>query len=444
MKTHQYLSILILGAIATASLACSRQTAARNQAIPQPIFTSENPQSIYAADPNDSWNRIFRALFTRTVKARIASDLKEGAPFVSFRAWMGWLDLRISRDPINRTEIGDRAIEPLYPGFFTIDGPLQVLTEPGFSNLAAALRDAIAENKSRSPLERALMQADVWGAYDILYSIGPGIRRKDPALEDRKTKLLELLTRFIWKLALTPDEIKSLDNNYVRAITAARVPNIFAPESGWLEIELLRHRSHDAASDYRRAARVFVKPRSKPADPAAFVESLKHHQHLEEVEAVALVVQNLLIDTSGKVQPSSLFSDVQFRFFSNNLRSSLPSAEPRQFELSRKKLLTDPSSGGLIEFDPTAPAYLSAAGNDYNFATRIEEADAPVLVPLRTRCSQCHFEGLATIMTYSIHDIPPVPTVRVLNSSERALYMAQRKTEREDFKSLVSPGPHAR
>jgi hypothetical protein len=445
MHRHCQVSILVVTIIATASFACSRRTRARHEPIPQPLFTSENPQSIYAADPNDSWNRIFRALFTRTVKVRIGSDLKQGAPFVPFRVQMGPFDLRISRDAVSRTEIGDRAIEPLYPSFLTTDGVLQVFAEPQFSELRAALRDAIEEDKSRSPVERALMQSDVWAAYDILYTLGQG-RRRNPTLAGRKSELLELLRAFVRKLALTADQIKSLNNNYVTAVNAGRLPDIFSPENGWLEIELLPQRLHDEAGDYRRAARVFVKPRSTPSAPGEWVESLKHHQHLDEIEAVSLVVQNLFIDTTGNVVASSLFSDIQFRFFVRDPVTGSLSARPQQLELSRKKLLTEPSSGGLIKFEPQTPAYLTAAGNDYTFAMPIDDAGTPVLVPLRTRCTQCHGEALTTIMTYAIHDFVPLPTVKLLKSSdqEHVRYVAQRKTEREDFKSLVSPNPQAR
>jgi hypothetical protein len=418
---------------------CSRRADATTAHVdPAPVFASDNPQSIYAADPNDSWNRIFRALFTRTVKARLSSDFPEGAPFVHFRVRMGSFDLRLSRDKFSRIEIGDRAIEPLYPTFLTVDGPLQVLSEPRFSELTTALREAIEESKQRSPVERALMQSDVWAAYDILYPIVHGRKDKDPGFAERKSKLLDLLGRFVRKLGLSGNQIKSLSSNYTSSVTMRHLPNLFSPESGWLEIELLQRRSHDDAAGYRRAARVFLKPRTRPSDPAAFVESLKHHQHLDEVEAVGLVVQNLLVDSSGKIVTSPLFSDVQFRHFTNDAQSGTIKTEITQYELSRRLLLTDPKSGGLVQYAQTAPAYLSAAGNDYDYATSIVEADAPIVVPLRTRCSQCHFKALTTLMTYSIHYFPPVPTVRILNSSdnERALYVARRKEERADFRSL--------
>lgn len=422
---------MLILTFAVAATSCSRPGAASEYVAPAPVFVSDNPNSIYAADPNDSWNRIFRALFTRTVKARVSDAFPEGTHFIRlYGVGMVPSSLRISKEKFSRTELGDRAIEPLYPKFFTNEGPSQVFTEPRFSELTSALREAIDETKTRSPIERALMQADVWAAYDILYA-----SRLDP-----EGKLLSLLRQFIRKLALSSDEINSLQSNYLLAVSGSKLPNLFSTESGWLEIELLPQRHHDHAASYRRAARVFVKPRTPPSDPRQFVESLRHGENPERVEAVALVVQNLLVDTSGRVVPSPLFSDVQFRFFKNDPKTGAISAEPRQFELSRRKLLTEPMSGGFVEYSATSPAYMSTAGNDYDFATPIREAGAPILVPLQTRCAECHNSSLTGLMTYSIHNFLPVPTTRILKPSdqERAYYVARLKEERDDFKSLFA------
>ena len=438
MLNRELLILVLTCSLAAAS--CSRPGAASTDVAPVPIFISDNPRSIYAADPNDSWNRIFGALFTRTVKHRVTDAFPEGAPFTKhYGLGLGPFVLTVSKKTFDRTELGDRAIEPLYTTFLTGEGsgaPLQVLGEPHFSELTAALREAISETHDRSPIERALMQADVWAAYDYLYARTFQTRKAGPDISERRANLLDLLRQFIHKLALSNDEIKALKNNYLFAVSASKLPNPFSTSSGWVEIELLQDRLHDRSSDYRRVARVFVKPRTPRSDPAAFVESLKHNQHVDQIEAVALLVQNLLIDKLGRVVPSALFSDVQFRFFKNDPNTGAISAEPQQFELSRRKLLTEPASGGFVEYSPTSPAYLSSAGNDFNFATRIEEAGAPVMATLRMRCTQCHNAQLTTLMTFSIHDFPPVPTVRILKDHERALYVAQRKEERDDFKSL--------
>lgn len=437
MKHKRWLALFGVLALLIVT-ACLRRTPATAVDVElHPLFTSDNPESIYAADPNDSWNRIFRALFTRTVKARLSSYFPEGAPFVPFREAMGVSPFRISRATFDRKEIGDRGIEPLYPSFLTAEGPLQVLSEPRFSELTAALNEAIAETRSRSNVERALMQSDVWAAYDIIYATGRA-KAEAETFGKRKERLLSLLSGFLRKLSLSSEQINSLNNNYHLAVAAKKLPDIFSPDSGWLEIQFLPQRSHDNAADYRRAARVFLKPRSTPSDPEAFVEKLKHHQHLNEVDSVALVIQNLLIDSSGRAVPSPLISEVQFRFFTNDTKIGTVSREIKQFELSRRRLLTAPRTGGFVEINQTEPAYLTEAGNDYSFASSIDNADAPIVVPLRTRCSQCHGESLTALMTYSIHYFPPVPTVKVLDRAkqERGLYVARIKESRNDFKSL--------
>lgn len=432
LQNTQRSSLLLLLGYTIAAVLCVRPGVATVQPTLSPVFVSENPGSVYATDPEDPWNRIFRVLFTSTFQVRVSDAFPEHAPFEPFYVRMGSFPIRLSKMPFSRFELGDRAIEPVYPAFFTPERPRPVLSEQAFTELATALRLAIEETKKRSPIERALMQADVWAAYDIIYEKGV---ESGVDIHERKPALLSLLRRFVRKLALTSEEIKTLRNNYLDAVKGSKLPNLFSTESGWLEIELLPQRSHEHAADYRRATLVFVKPRRTPKNPGQFVESLKHNQRHDQVEAVALVIQNLLIDASGRVVSSPVFTEAQFRFFKNEPNTHAISADPQQFELSRRKLLTEPVSGGFVEF---AATYLSAAGNDYDFATPIEDAEAPILVPLRNRCTQCHNRSLTTMLTYSIHDFPPVPTVRILKSSaqERAFHVARRKEERDDFKSL--------
>jgi hypothetical protein len=430
--------LLLILTLAVAAAACLRSDAASEPVASAPVFVSDNQQSIYAADPNDSWNRIFRALFTRTITHRVSDDFPEGAPFIQFHEiGIGPRPLRVSKERLSKLEIGDRAIEPLYPTFFTNQGPAQLLSEPRFSEFASALRQAIDEPGDRSQIERALMQADAWAAYDLIHRM----RRGSPEIRadgsDPEGRLLSLLRQFIRKLALSSDEIKSLKSNYQVAVSERKLPNLFSKESGWLEIELLSNRHHDDTANYRRAARVFVKPRTRPPDPDQFVKSLKASLNEDRLEAVALVVQNLLIDKLGQVVPSPLINAVQFRFFNKDPKTGAVSPEPLELELSRRKLLTEPMSGGFVEFSATSPAFLSSSGNDLDFATPIREADAPVLAKLRTRCSQCHDTSLTILMTYSIHGFPPVPTARILSGHERASYVARLKQERDDFKSLL-------
>src|SRR5262247_1866879 len=193
------LAVIILYIVAMALL-CSAQSGLN------PRFGSlpkDEPQAIYHPDPEDSWNRIFYCLFTRTVKARLSQDFSEGAPFISGRMGI-YSELRFSAGLFERIESGDGAIDPLYSSFLTSAGATQALAEPRYSILKRALVDALGESRDRPALDRALMQGDVWAAFDILSGYRHIKGPQGESLDERRSELLPLLARFIRKLALTP------------------------------------------------------------------------------------------------------------------------------------------------------------------------------------------------------------------------------------------------
>lgn len=400
----------------------------------------DEPQAIFAADPDDAWNRIFYCLFTRTVRIRLSDDFPEGAPF-SPPPELLMPQRSISEGAFERIEGGDRAIEPLYPSFLTSSGPFRVLDEPRYSQFTKALADALHEKRERSPLARALMQSDVWAAYDILsrdyhsaYEGEEGKQRRQ-----HKDRLLSLLAQLIRKLALTAEEIAALPDNYAAAASAHPLPNVFAPDSAWMEVRRGDGRAHDYVADYRRAARVFVKPAKPPRDVLEFLSGLRDaHGFTPQLSAVALVTQNLLIDNTGKVVPSPLTYEVQLRTFVRDDKAEFSNTDLQQYEVSRRLLLSEPKTGGFAAFNDKAPAYLPAACNDYSFAGR-SQVGQPVLVSLRTRCVHCHGEQVATVITFGTVQVPPPPPVARLRPSDNdcARYVAQVKMECAEFKALL-------
>jgi hypothetical protein len=191
-------------------------------------LTNDEPQAVYAADPDDPWNRIFYCLFTHAVRTRLSDDFPEGQPFDRIKA----RELPISKSLFQRVESGDRAIDPFYPSHFVRYGktPFERWVGPRYARLKQALDDALHERTDRSPLARALMQSDVWAAYDRLsaYEVQ---RRED---QERRNEILSLLGRFAKKLALAPQEIKALPDNYAAAADVHRLPDVFAAEGTWL------------------------------------------------------------------------------------------------------------------------------------------------------------------------------------------------------------------
>lgn len=402
--------------------------------------------AVYAPDPDDAWNRIFYSLFTRAVKAHLSSEFAEGAPLARTQYGQFPHELSISTRLFERVETGDRAVEPLYPSFFSSAGVSQVLSEPLYSQLRQALTDALEEKTARPPLDRALMQSDVWAAYDLLYRHSSFEGAESRQLLERRGRLLPLLARFVKKLALTRSEIEALPDNYAAASGSRNLPELFDPTSGWLEVEWLPGRKHDDSADYRRAARVFVKPTSTPPDKQDFVNSLRHAPDVDsKLDAAALVIQNLLIDRDGEVVPSRLTYDVQVRRHIKDVRGALIKTEVEEYELSRRLLLSETASGGLVGSDEKAPAYLPAAGNDYGFAsTQLDRRGdaAPILATLRSRCVSCHGQDVGAVFTFGAILPPPLPPVALLNPSgnDHAFLVARRKMGREDFRALNEQG----
>jgi hypothetical protein len=403
----------------------------------------DKPQTIFSADPSDSWNRIFRLLFTRTVRARLSEEFAGSSPLERVQV-MGFPELPVTVETFERIESGDRAIEPLdpFPVHIGSNGsPQRPLEEPSFTLLKQALTDLVREKPGRAPIARAVMQSDLWAAHDVLFSTRP--RAQDQ--RQRRDELLTLLARSIRKLSLSRQEIEALPDNYA----AAHLPfDLFARNGPWIETGFLPNRLHDSSADDRRVARIFLKPSSPPADRGAWLNKLRQErgQTSAQLEAVALVVQLLLVDTEAKVIPTTLTYEVQLRKFRGRNGAALPSTEVAVAELSRKALLLDGHPGGLRRIDEREPAYLPSAGNDYFFASahagsRVREAT--ILTTLRKRCQSCHGEGLTTVLTFAVHE-PEPPPVRELNvfDNAHAEYVSRRKMKRTDFAELKRRWDH--
>jgi hypothetical protein len=402
---------------------------------------------IYSNRLTDPWNRVFHCLFTRTLRTRISDEFprSEAGPFVNSG---DFLNLRVSTRTFDQTESGDRPIDPLYaPPPFTGDGPYQVLIDPRYSMLIAALHDALNDTTPRSSLARAIFQTDLWSAYDILHwDLYP--KDRGTILDGHKHEISDLLARLIRKLALTPQEIEALPENYAVACAHDSLPDLFSPNSDWIELQWLLPRTHDAQSNFRRASRVFVKPSQVPKDKQKFLNSLRTGTGLASpgVAGAAILVQPLLIDLLGRPTPSHLTTDVEVRLFQWAPDGKLQATHVHTYELSRSVMLRDPSTGGLVVKDRDSPVYLSAGGS-YGFAepthfTSDDPSQVPsaLIVKLRTRCARCHGENLDGLMTFTIA-LPPhshTPSVKELNPAAHQIadYDVSRKSKSAEWRAL--------
>jgi hypothetical protein len=419
---------------------------------PKATLLGSAPQPIYSSDPNDAWNRIFYYLFSRRIETRFSDLFPEGAPFVN----------GISTRLFERDEIGDRAIDPLYPSHFVNIGSRLVLADPAYSDFKKALQDALNEKTQRPAIGRALMQSDLWGAHDILFY--PFLPKEEKELGQRRLVAVDLISRLIAKIALTPEEIKSLPNNYPPPVRELSFPDVFAKDSGWIEVLWFYPRTHDSAAGFRRTSRVFLKLKHQQ-NVQHFLDGLPDRVEsdpLDGLDGVALVTQLLLIDSRGKVQPTSLTSEVQVRLFETVSSGSIKPNDGTlkmidgTFErtrlqvcgISRKAFMKEPESGGLVPEEESSHAY-----NDrYAFAEGEAVSQGPNLpmlvepplqVTLRARCASCHGDDLTRLMTFAIVR-PPLPRssprVRQLNRNEHdtARLAISEKEKRREFQALLA------
>ena len=404
----------------------------------------DEPRLIYSANPSDPWNQVFYHLFSRTLLYRVTDEFPAGGPFASVPV-MGFPGgIAVSTRIFERFESGDLAIEPFYPSFLTNDGIRDALSEARVLELTLALSDILKEKEKRPALLRALMQADLWAAYDELARPNREGVRTPPELAVKAAALLPLLARLIRELALTKEEIEALPDNYAAAAKHYQLPDLFTAGSEWVEIEWFPDRIHERVAHCRRVARVFVKPDRKISDFQGFLDGMQQkHGYLGELGAVALVIQNLLIDREGNVLPTRLAFRVQFRSFHRDDGGNILRTHLEHYELSRKLLLAKPESGGLLYHSESAPAFMLAAGNDHGFATRLGNLNGEktaILGTVKTRCGVCHNSNGAKLVTFNMQGSgqPPSPRFFTQPNDMHARNVANRKTNQDDFKRLQS------
>lgn len=180
-----------------------------------------------------------------------------------------------------------------------------------------------------------------------------------------------------------------------------------------------------------------------PADLTLLLQSPNPIPDLKgNLDGVALLTEDLLVGSNGRVEPSPLTFELQVRNIPRDSQGRYDKTTVAQYELRRKLLLANPSSGGLVGVDPNGPAYLPAAGNDYTFASRmVDTSRLPILGSLRRRCEARHASDVKRVMTFNRVRSPgeQPPAVHVLRAVDdsRARYVAHEKMKRADFQSLL-------
>jgi hypothetical protein len=361
---------------------------------------SPNTENLYDPDPAHLWNRLRNALFVREAPA----GAKYGADELDPLLW-------------DRTE------------FLT--------TGPSNKHALDVLDDFLrnhAEGKIRDPLKKAILEHDLWAVFD--WSVR---RQQEHSVELRELQIR--LANVLRRLALTPEEIKSLPDNYAQAVASGEFareydpahrdraflpPDLFQPRGPWVCISgkgggpvALRH---VASVSGRSRFLVFVHlpaGRESTLDYFRTLWEVREPWVTEEFRAgmatlnpnlpqfpagteVALVRQMMLIDGRGALVAAPITESVQFRVFRtistredhNDTGIDWKAARTEQdfyeARLSRA-LLFSHRSGGLKAVTPRDkeyPVFMTQGEDPFEFSA--EERRLLEATPILDRCVACH------------------------------------------------------
>lgn len=316
--------VAILAVVVVAGLSASNGANGQLRIVPR--------SPLYHSDPKHLWNRLHRTLFVRSAPDGTEYGYDRLDPLLWFRT---------------RHHLDGRSHEK------TVD----ILDE--FIQIQG-------EKRIGDPLKRALLQRDVWAVFDWLANTER--RRDSDSLKKARAKLRLLVANVVYRLALTPHQIRGLPDNYAAAVvsglfaesfdphhrTTPYLPrDMFAPDGPWV---CLRRPDGPVAPDHvtghdgfsrstffvflrlpggRRATlkylhrlREFDQPMlvERATDFSKFLPNPNAPQFPSGTQ-VALVRRMMLIDSLSQLTDTKLTESVQLRVY-----RTIPKMSPKTLE----------------------------------------------------------------------------------------------------------------
>jgi hypothetical protein len=370
---------------------------------------SAGPVTIYDPDSSHIWNRLHATFFVR-------EDLPE-------------------------TALLPDALDPPFWYHTTY-----LLTQPSHKNALRVLDEFLqthAENLIRDPVKRALLQRDLWAVFD--WSVG-----RAPGFDDEKRELQGRLAEVLRRLALTPEQIGALPDNYAQAVASGEFakeydpehrdrvflpPDLFGPQGSWVELQGLGKplpvaEQHDSFFSGRSSFLVFLRlPGGRKAtfdylktlwnSPISLVPHFSPLQDeapnpdLPQLPAgtqVALIRQMTLFDNQGKLTATPITESVQIRVYRSVTPSTAPAVGIDQMitksgqdfyaiRLSRPLLFAN-RSGGLKAARPDERDFTLFGGGGPDEGSPSHYAVLATYHPVVKACVMCHREaGLQSLRT---------------------------------------------
>ena len=356
------------------------------------------PVAIYDRDPQHLWNRLYREIAVRT-DGTTAYGIDNAEPF---------------NEPFDHPQ---RLIAVLKE-FLTVHGEIRCATA----------------------LRRALMQNDLWSAFDL--TAGPSARTGDSAIRP-------LLARVIERLELPNTALSQLPDNYAAAVKSGKFaadfdpshpeqsflpPDLFDPNGPWVQLgaddrgapvaamhaEMLSGRSvfkvfirlpggRQATLAY--LARLNLYPTPWALRPADIATTYPDHNKVRwsplrfdpqtpqfpPGTILALVRQMMVIDDKLQPVPTAVTQKVQFRVYKEVGSAPAKAREiPFEFVLRRRDLLGE-AAVGLHAVAPDEAEYqLTTIPMG---VSRAQLLSGPVVL---TTCVRCHSaEGIFSVNSYT-------------------------------------------
>jgi len=245
-----------------------------------------------------------------------------------------------------------------------------LLAEPSHRRALRVLDQFVqthAENLIRDPVKRAILQRDLWSVFDWSVERSPGYNG-NPGYDTEKRELQTRLAEVVRRLALTPEQIVALPDNYAQAVASGEFakeydpehrdrvflpPDLFEPQGPWVELEdrggpepmAMQHLfQFSGRSSFliflrlpegRKATFAYLKalwnfPNPVIAHPNfAPGQDFAPNPDLPQFPAgtqVALVRQMTLFDNQGKLVASPITESVQIRVYRSVARNDAPVA----------------------------------------------------------------------------------------------------------------------
>jgi hypothetical protein len=369
--------------------------------------------TVYAPNPSHLWNRLYAAV--------------------------------LIREDRHGTQLGADSLDP-----FLWTETEHLLAEPSHERALRALDEFLrthAENLIHDPVKRAMLQRDLWAVFD--WSVQQFPARDRPSYSREKEELQARLAKALRRLALTPEELKSLPDNYSQATASGAFAreydladrqrpflplDLFDPLGPWVCIKPSPESDSGVAKMHiwnvsgRSGFFVFVKlpegrkatmdyfqslwnfPQSWVQGPTSAADQARENPDLPSFPAgteVALVRRMTLFDSQGNLTASSITESVQIRvyhsittteerFLNGNMAEVIKNSGQDFFELKLSRpLLFSGKNGGLRAVTPSEkelPTFQSI-GDDPLEGVHGGPPFADKTLPEMQGCVWCHSGG---------------------------------------------------